>query len=79
MATIRKITLSGGFHNVAPITLHVGFTGALSIGQYKRLKAHMCTYQGCQCGWRGFELSGVDRATFHEMLLDVSYRESIKG
>ena len=81
MATIRKITLSGGFHNVAPITVHVRFNGELnlSIGQYKRLKSHMCTYQGCQCGWRGFDLSGVDRLTFNEMLLDVNYRIDTAG
>ena len=69
----QTITLSGGFHNSPNIDLRVK-NNALSIGQYKRLDKHMCGIKDCICGWRGFDLSGIDRAAFSEMLLDVNYR-----
>ena len=71
----QKITLSGGFHNAAQIDLRVK-DGALSLGQYKRLSNHMCGINGCVCGWRGFDLEGMDRTTFNEMLLDVAYKSA---
>ena len=69
----QKITLSGGFHNAANIDLRVK-NGELSIGQYKRLDNHMCGVDKCICGWRGYELDGINRAIFSEMLMDVSYK-----
>lgn len=69
----QKITLGGGFHNAPDIDLRVK-NNALSTGQYKRLDKHMCGVPKCICGWRGFELSGIDRAAFGEMLLNANYR-----
>lgn len=74
----QKITLSGGFHNVSDIEIRVK-NGALSIGQLNRLDKHMCGVPKCICGWRGFELSGTDRAAFGEMLLDVERRVERKS
>ena len=68
-----KINLSGGFHNVPRIDLRVK-NNALSIGQYKRLTAHMCGIKECICGWRGYELEGINRAIFGEILENVSYK-----
>ena len=59
----QKITLSGGFQNAPDIDLRVK-NNALSIGQYKRLDKHMCSVKNCICGWRGFDLTGIDRAAF---------------
>jgi hypothetical protein len=69
----QTITLSGGFHGAADIDLRVK-NGALSTSQYKRLDKHMCGISKCICGWRGFDLSGIDRAAFSEMLTDANYR-----
>jgi hypothetical protein len=68
-----KITLSGGFHNSAPIDLRIK-NNELSAGQYKRLRKHMCGVDKCICGWRGYELDGIDRASFGDILEDVSYK-----
>lgn len=68
---MQKIVLSGGFHNAPRITLHVK-DGALSVGQYKRLNKHMCGVDRCICGWRGYDLEGMDRAIFSEMIMDAS-------
>jgi hypothetical protein len=73
MAT-TQITISGGFHNVAPITARVT-DGKLSIGQYKRLSNHLCGIKGCICGGRGAEIEGMKAAEFWEMLSDASARE----
>jgi hypothetical protein len=72
---MKKITLSGGFHNAAPIVLRVK-DDALSLGQYKRLNKHMCGVDRCICGWRGFDLEGIDRTTFSDMLMNVSYEST---
>jgi hypothetical protein len=64
----QKIILSGGFHNAPDINLRVK-NGKLSIGQLDRLDRHMCGIKDCICGWRGFDLHGIDRAAFSEMLL----------
>jgi hypothetical protein len=69
---MKKITLSGGFHNASRITLHVK-DEKMSEGQYKRLDKHMCGVDHCICGWRGYDLEGIDRATFSDMLMNVSY------
>jgi hypothetical protein len=69
----QKITLSGGFHNAAPINLRLK-TNELSMGQYKRLDNHMCGIKKCICGWRGYDLVGIDQKVFDEILLDVSYK-----
>tara|TARA_R110000868_G_scaffold189775_3_gene433331 strand:+ start:1921 stop:2151 length:231 start_codon:yes stop_codon:yes gene_type:complete len=69
----QKITLSGGFHNSSDINLRLK-NNELSEGQYKRLNKHMCGVQKCICGWRGYELDGIDRAIFGEMLENVSYK-----
>jgi hypothetical protein len=69
----QKITLSGGFHNSSPIDLRLK-NNELSIGQYKRLDKHMCGVDKCICGWRGFDLVGIDQKVFDEILLDVSYK-----
>jgi hypothetical protein len=69
----QKITLSGGFHNSRPINLRLK-TNQLSVGQYKRLDNHMCGVDKCICGWRGYELVGINRTIFSEMLIDVSYK-----
>jgi hypothetical protein len=68
---MKKITLSGGFHNARRITLHVK-DDTLSEGQYKRLDKHMCGVDRCICGWRGYDLEGIDRSTFREMVMDVT-------
>ena len=68
----QKITLSGGFHNSRPINLRVK-DGALSVGQYKRLDKHMCGVDKCICGWRGYDLMGIDQKVFDEILLNVSW------
>ena len=68
---MKKIVLSGGFHNAARINLRVK-DDALSIGQYKRLNKHMCGVDRCICGWRGYDLEGIDRAIFSEMIFDAS-------
>ena len=70
---LTKITLSGGFHNSSDINLRLK-NNELSEGQYKRLTAHMCGIKECICGWRGYELEGINRAIFGEMLEDVSYK-----
>ena len=70
---VESITLTGGFHNVAPITIRVK-DGEISVGQYKRLSNHMCGIKGCICGWRGYDLSGVSAKRFGEMLDDAGYR-----
>ena len=68
-----KITLSGGFHGAAPIDLRVK-NNTLSAGQYKRLQKHMCGIDKCVCAWRGYDLQGIDRDIFSEMLMAVSYK-----
>jgi len=70
---MKTITLSGGFHGAADIDLRVK-NGVLSAGQYKRLNNHMCGIKDCVCGWRGFDLTGIDRAAFRAMLDDVNYK-----
>ena len=72
-----KITLSGGFHNSSPIDLRIK-NNELSLGQYKRLSNHMCGIKECVCGWRGYELDGINRNVFSEMLLNVGYRSFCK-
>ena len=73
----QKITLSGGFHNAGEINLRVK-NNALSEGQYKRLRNHMCGIKECVCGWRGYDLEGIDPSVFLQILLDVEYRSSCK-
>lgn len=68
---MKKITLSGGFHNSAPININVSEhtyaalkRGDVSITDYhvltaaqqRKLSAHFCGIRGCMCG-------GVTRAT----------------
>ena len=74
---IQKITLSGGFHNAAPIDLQLK-NNELSIGQYKRLNRHMCGVNECICGWRGYDLIGIEEKIFDEILLDVAYKIYLK-
>ena len=73
----QKITLSGGFHNASDINLRLK-NDELSEGQYKRLRNHMCGIKECVCGWRGYELDGIDPSVFLQILLDVEYRLSCK-
>jgi hypothetical protein len=73
----QKITLSGGFHNVRRIDLRIK-NGELSEGQYKRLGNHMCGIKKCICGWRGYELEGINRTVFYEMLVEVGYKSFCK-
>lgn len=73
----KKITLSGGFHNVPRIDLRVK-NEELSINQHKRLRNHMCGIKECVCGWRNYDLEGIDPSVFLQILLDVEYRSSCK-
>ena len=73
----QKITLSGGFHNASNINLRVK-NEELSIRQYKRLRNHMCGIKECVCGWRDYDLEGIDPSVFLQILLDVEYRSSCK-
>ena len=73
-----KVTLSGGFHNASPIDLRVK-DNALSVGQYKRLGNHMCGIKDCVCGWRGYEITGISKPDFAEMVMNASYKSSMKG
>jgi len=73
----QKITLSGGFHNSAPIDLRIK-NDQLSIGQYKRLSNHMCGIKKCICGRRDYELEGINRTVFYEMLVEVGYKSFCK-
>ena len=72
-----KVTLYGGFHNVSRIDLRIK-NDQLSIGQYKRLGNHMCGIKGCVCGWLGYEIEGINKNVFYEMLVDVNYRSFCK-
>jgi len=74
----QKITLYGGFHNAAQIDLRIK-DGALSLGQYKRLRNHMCGIEGCVCGWRGYEIEGISKYDFDEMVMNAWYESSMKG
>lgn len=62
---MKKITLSGGFHNCAPINISVPERtyeslrrGDVSITDYhvltasqqRKLSAHFCGIRGCMCG-----------------------------
>ena len=77
MTNTTQITISGGFHNAAPLTLRL--TGeSISQGQYKRLDRHMCGIKGCICGWRGFDVAGIDRNVFLRMLEEAAYESSRK-
>lgn len=76
--TMLKVNLSGGFHNAAQINLRVK-DGALSLGQYKRLSNHMCGIKGCVCGWRGYDIEGISKSDFDEMVMNASYKSSMKG
>jgi len=73
-----KVTLSGGFHNASPINLRVK-DGSLSLGQYKRLQNHMCGIKNCVCGWLGYEIDGISKPDFSEMVMNASYQSSVKG
>ena len=75
---LTKITLSNGFHNSSPINLMVK-NDQLSIGQYKRLNNHMCGIKGCVCGWRGYDIEGISKSDFDEMVINASYKSSMKG
>lgn len=55
------VTVSGGFHNVGPMRLRIkGGDECLSIGQYRRLKKHLCGIEECQCDTLKHEVSGID-------------------
>lgn len=75
---LTKITLSGGFHNVSRIDLRIK-DDALSLGQYKRLSNHMCGIKNCVCGWRGYELNGINKHDFDEIVMNAGYKSTIKG
>lgn len=78
----KNITISGGFHNVNPITLRAqvdtracgGVT--LSVGQVKRLRRHMCGIYGCICGMHhGWVIEGSDRGELSEAINEVDVEE----
>lgn len=72
-ANTTEVTVSGGFHNSADISLRVKGE-RLSGGQYKRLTNHMCGIKGCVCAPRhGWEIDGMQRGAFLEMLDEASY------
>ena len=75
---LKKIILSGGFHNASPIDLRIK-NNQLSIDQYKRLSNHMCGIKGCVCAWRGYELEGIKKSDFDEMVMNASYKSWFKG
>ena len=75
---LTKITLSGGFHNVSRIDLRIK-DNALSLGQYKRLSNHMCGIKECVCGWRGYDIKGISKFDFAEMVMNANYKSSLKG
>jgi hypothetical protein len=55
------VTVSGGFHNVGPMRLRIkSGDECLSIGQYKRLKKHLCGMADCQCETLKHDVSGID-------------------
>ena len=73
MANITTITVSGGFHNSSPISLRLR-DGAMSVGQYKRLRNHMCDMKGCICGMRhGWEIDGIHPADLAEAMQNAAY------
>lgn len=74
----QKITLSGGFHNASNINSIIK-NNELSGGQYKRLAAHMCGVKNCICGWRGYDLEGISRNVFSEMLINASYKSHFRS
>lgn len=79
MATdhITKVTVSGGFHNSADISLRIKGE-KISAGQYKRLTNHMCGIKDCICGPRhGWEINGMQRGAFLEMLEEANYASSL--
>lgn len=61
---VTNVVFSGGFHNVNPITLRVGYpeeninlalgcgelVELLTVHQVKRLEKHFCGISGCKCG-----------------------------
>lgn len=60
---MKKLTLSGGFHNAAETTIQVSGndykalkSGNVALGeiltpaQERRLRRHFCGIQGCTCG-----------------------------
>lgn len=72
-----QVTVSGGFHNASDITLKIK-NQKISSGQYKRLTNHMCGIKGCICGPRhGWEIDGIQRQEFLEMLDEASYASTL--
>jgi hypothetical protein len=67
-----KVTVEGGFHNVGPISLILK-NDKMSAGQYKRLQKHLCPTNGCICGGRGIEITGMSREAFLSAREDASY------
>lgn len=76
MSNTKQVTISGGFHNAAEITIRakVGPRGGilLSQGQAKRIGNHMCGMKGCICGMHhGWLIDGVSRGELSEALLEA--------
>jgi hypothetical protein len=69
---MKQVTISGGFHNSPPMTLHIT-GGRISPYQYRKIDRHMCGIRGCVCGWRGFDLSGMARDEFLHSVANAQY------
>jgi len=51
--TRRKVTVSGGFHNVPEMAIYAkGSRDDLTLSPYqvKKIKDHVCGVEGCRCG-----------------------------
>lgn len=80
--TTTQITISGGFHGVADITVRAKHDAhgdiKLSSGQYKRINAHMCGVKGCICSIRhGWLIDGASRDAFVAALENAAYEASV--
>lgn len=71
---MAKITISGGFHNVAPISVLVN-NDRFTPGQYRRLHRHLCGIKGCVCGGRGADIDGMPAGRFWDMMRDAAADE----
>lgn len=67
----RIVTVSGGFHSVGPMRLRIkGGDESLSIGQYKRLKKHLCGIAECQCATLSHDIDGIDPKRWGQILFN---------
>ena len=68
-----KITISGGFHNM-PERNFIIKNNRLSIRQWQNIHKHMCTYNGCQCGYRDWDVQGMSFDALLDLIRDADCR-----